>query len=44
MGRDGDGLAGRSREELYERVKRADVPRRSQMSKDDSSKALSGRG
>jgi DNA end-binding protein Ku len=37
----GDGLAGLSREELYERAKKADIPGRSQMSKEELVEALS---
>jgi len=36
-----DGLANLSREELYERAKKADIPGRSQMSKDELVRALS---
>jgi DNA end-binding protein Ku len=38
--RNGDGLSKLSREELYERAKRADVPGRSDMSKQQLIKAL----
>jgi DNA end-binding protein Ku len=40
--RGGGELAGLSREELYERAQKADVPGRSSMSKDELVKALSG--
>jgi DNA end-binding protein Ku len=39
-GRDGGGLAELSREELYERAKQADIPGRSQMSKEELLDAL----
>jgi DNA end-binding protein Ku len=38
---DGDGLSDLSREELYERAKKADIPGRSQMSKEELVEALS---
>jgi DNA end-binding protein Ku len=38
----GDGLAGLSREELYERAQKQDVPGRSSMSKDELVDALKG--
>src|SRR5439155_3456606 len=38
----GDGLSELSREELYERAKKADVPGRSQMSKNELAEALAG--
>jgi DNA end-binding protein Ku len=37
----GDGLSELSREELYERAKKADIPGRSQMSKEELVEALS---
>ena len=37
---DGDELAGLSRDELYERAQKADVPGRSSMSKDELVEAL----
>ena len=43
MGKNGgDGLSELSREELYERAKKADVPGRSQMSKNELAEALAG--
>jgi DNA end-binding protein Ku len=41
-GRNGDGLAKLSRDELYERAKRADVPGRSEMTKEQLIDALQG--
>jgi DNA end-binding protein Ku len=40
----GDDLAGLSRDELYERAQKADVPGRSSMSKDELVEALDGGG
>jgi len=36
----GDDLAGMSREELYERAKKLDVPGRSKMSRDQLARAI----